>query len=91
MLHFISTYKQLNIQFVEDHRNQDEFIRQRLNERLFDKIQKIEMKKLKEDKEMAKAKKMSKDARRKSEFDKRMAQGRKKGVISNVFHRNIIL
>ena len=49
------------------------------------------MKKLKEDKEMAKAKKMSKDARRKSEFDKRMAQGRKKGVISNVFHRSIIL
>ena len=41
------------------------------------------MKKLKEDKEMAKAKKMSKDARRKSEFDKRMAQGRKKGVITN--------
>ena len=85
------SYTQWNIQFVEDHRNQDDFIRQRLNERLFDKIQKIEMKKLKEDKEMAKAKKMSKDARRKSEFDKRMAQGRKKGVISNVFHRSIIL
>ena len=49
------------------------------------------MKKLKEDKEMAKAKKMSKDARRKSEFDKRMAQGRKKGVISNTFHHGIIL
>jgi len=91
--HFISTYpaSNQNIKFVEDHRNQDDFIRQRLNERLFDKIQKIEMKKLKEDKEIAKTKKMSKDARRKSEFDKRMAQGRKKGVISNVFYRSIIL
>ena len=49
------------------------------------------MKKLKEDKEMAKAKKMSKDARRKSEFDKRMAQGRKKGVFTNTFHQIIIL
>ena len=48
------------------------------------------MKKLKEDKEMAKAKKMSKDARRKSEFDKRMAQGRKKGVITNTFYHSII-
>ena len=48
------------------------------------------MKKLKEDKEMAKAKKMSKDARRKSEFDKRMAQGRKKGVISNTIYHSII-
>ena len=66
--------KQNRIYFVtfcnlDDQKNSDEFVRQRLNERLFERIQKVEMKRMKQEREANK--KMTKDEKMKSDKQKK--------------------
>ena len=60
---------------LEDKKNCDEFVRQKLNERLFERIQQVELKRMKAEKDEEKKKsKMSKENRLKFEKEQKQKQ-----------------
>ena len=83
--------------FPEDKRGCDEFLRQRLNERLFERIQKVEMKRMKAEKDEEKKKsKMNKEDKKKFEQEQKQKQlndlGRRgKGKVRYLIKNQILL
>ena len=65
----------MSFYLLEDKKNCDEFVRQRLNERLFERIQQVELKRMKAEKDEEKKKsKMSKADKLKFEKEKKKKQ-----------------